>query len=74
MNENGGAKGARRGDAERGSMRSITSHVETQKTREKLRDNADRQTRLRMVVYSFIISCSFRLPLSPADGHDPPVM
>lgn len=27
-----------------------------------------------MAVYSFIISRSFRLPLCPADGHDPPVM
>lgn len=74
MNENGGTKGMRRRDAERGSRRSITSYMETQKAPEKLRDKAERQARLRMVVYSFIISRSFRLPLSPADGHDPPVM
>lgn len=76
MNENGGTRGIRRGDAKRGSMRSMTCYLETQKAREKPRDrgNAARQARLRMVVYSFIISCSFRLPLSPVHGHDPPVI
>lgn len=76
MNENGGTRGIRRGDAKRGSMSSITCYMETQKDREKPRDgdNVERQARLRMVVYSFIISCSFRLPLSQADGHHPPVM
>lgn len=61
----------RRGDGKRGSMRSTTCYMETQKERNP---ETERQARLRMVVYSFIISCSFRLPLSPADGHDPPVM
>lgn len=36
--------------------------------------DSERQARLRMVVYSFIISCSFRLPLRPVDDQDPPVM
>lgn len=35
MNENGGTRGIRRGDAKRGSMRSMTCYLETQKARDR---------------------------------------
>lgn len=33
----------------------------------------EKETRLRMAAYSFIISCSFRSPDSPVDSRDNPV-
>lgn len=47
-----------------------------QKAREKRRDGdmVERQMRLRMVAYSFIISRSFRLPLNPADRSPTPLL
>lgn len=69
MNENGGTRGMGEGGANRGSVRHGTESWE------EPRDGEMRigQTGLRMVAHSFIISCSFRLPLKPPAAVIPPL-